>query len=79
MSTCSSTTVSLIGTPPTSTITANPKYGRYTVETALITLEVGPEAVTREGYFTYLITAEQLLECARSRALTGSENQRYTP
>ena len=60
-------------------IAANPKYGRYTVETALITLEPAPEAVTREGYFTYLITAEQLLECARSRALTGSENQRYTP
>lgn len=45
-------------------LAANPKYARHTVETALITTEPAPQAIAREGYFTYLITAEQLLERA---------------
>jgi hypothetical protein len=41
--------------------TNNPKYRRYTLETALITAEPVSEKLATEGFFTYLITAEDLL------------------
>ena len=42
-------------------IANNPKYRRHTLETALITAEPIPEKLAAEGFFTYLITAEDLL------------------
>ena len=42
-------------------IANNPKYRRPTLETALITAEPIPEKLTTEGFFTYLITVEDLL------------------
>ena len=45
-------------------LAANPKYMRYTVETALITTEPIPESIRREGYFTYLVTSEELISAA---------------
>jgi AAA+ ATPase superfamily predicted ATPase len=38
----------------------NPQYRRYTFETALITSEPASETLPGEGFFTYLITAEEL-------------------
>lgn len=43
---------------------AKPRYQRYTVETALITIEPVPEALKNQGYFSYLITCDQLLAIA---------------
>jgi Archaea bacterial proteins of unknown function len=45
-------------------LAANPKYARYTAETVLITTEPAPEAIRREGYFTYLVTSEELIALA---------------
>jgi uncharacterized protein len=45
-------------------LAANPKYARYTAETALITTEPAPESIRREGYFTYLVTSEELISLA---------------
>lgn len=42
----------------------NPRYARHTIETALITIEPVPDALQNEGYFTYLITSDQLLATA---------------
>ena len=39
----------------------NPRYARYTIETALITTEPAPAALQREGYFTYLIVSDDLM------------------
>jgi hypothetical protein len=47
-------------------LACNPRYARYSVETALITMEPVPDAPKNEGYFTYLITSEQLLATAAS-------------
>lgn len=43
-----------------------PRYARYTVETALISTEPVPDSLKNEGYFTYLITADQLLATAHA-------------
>ena len=48
-------------------LTANPKYVRYTAETVLISTEPAPEAIRREGYFTYLVTSEELIALASAR------------
>jgi len=45
----------------------NPQYRRYTFETALITSEPASETLAAEGFFTYLITAEELFAQARGR------------
>jgi hypothetical protein len=45
----------------------NPRYRRYTFETALITSEPASEALAAEVFFTYLITAEELFAQARSQ------------
>lgn len=45
-------------------LAANPRYQRHTVETALITIEPAPDSLKNEGYFSYLITSEQLLAAA---------------
>jgi hypothetical protein len=42
----------------------NPKYARYTVETALITTEPAPDGIRNEGYFTYMIDTEQLFKAS---------------
>jgi hypothetical protein len=42
-------------------IANNSRYRRHTLETALITAEPIPEKLAAEGFFTYLITAEDLL------------------
>jgi uncharacterized protein len=43
---------------------AKPKYATYTVETALISTEPAPSAIRDEGYFTYLVTSQELLAVA---------------
>jgi hypothetical protein len=40
----------------------NPKYRRYTFETALITTEPVSEKLAAEGFFTYLIAGEELFD-----------------
>ena len=45
-------------------IAAQPKYARYTIETALISTEPAPAAIRHEGYFTYLVTSEELIAVA---------------
>lgn len=47
-------------------LASQPRYARYTLETALITTEPVPDTLKNEGYFTYLVTAEQLLATARA-------------
>jgi len=42
----------------------NPKYRNYTLETALITMEPVTGKLAKDGYFRYLITAEDLLGVA---------------
>lgn len=42
----------------------HPRYARYTIETALITTDPAPEAIRNEGYFTYLVTSDELLTTA---------------
>jgi uncharacterized protein len=49
-------------------LAGNPKYARYTVETALITTEPAPEPIRREGYFTYLVASEELVSLAGKAA-----------
>jgi hypothetical protein len=56
-------------------LAANPKYVRYTAETALITTEPAPEAIRREGYFNYLITSEDLIALASTQH-TGTSGGR---
>src|SRR5262249_28922066 len=46
-------------------LSKNPKYARYTVETALITTEPVPESLRNEAYFTYLVTSEELVRVAQ--------------
>lgn len=48
-------------------LSAAPRYQRYTMETALITIEPVPDALKNEGYFSYLITCDQLLAMAAQR------------
>jgi len=43
-------------------IANNPKYRRYTLETALITTEPVSEKLAAEGFFTYLIVGEELFD-----------------
>ena len=43
-------------------IANNPKYRRYTLETALITTEPVSEMLAAEGFFTYLIVGEELFD-----------------
>jgi hypothetical protein len=43
----------------------NPKYRRYTLETALVTTEPVSGSLAEKSYFTYLIDAEQLLAQAQ--------------
>ena len=43
-------------------IASNPKYRRYTLETALITTEPVSEKLAAEGFFTYLIVGEELFD-----------------
>lgn len=45
-------------------IAAEPRYARYTIETALISTEPAPSAIRDEAYFTYLVTSEELLAVA---------------
>jgi AAA+ ATPase superfamily predicted ATPase len=45
-------------------IANNPRYRRHTLETALITAEPISEKLAADGFFTYLITGEQLLKTA---------------
>jgi uncharacterized protein len=48
-------------------LAAIPRYQRYTVETALITMEPVSESLKNEGFFSYLITCDELLAMAAGR------------
>ena len=53
-------------------LAANPRYARYTVETALITTEPVPENIRLEAYFTYLVTGSDLLAASQAQRLSRS-------
>jgi len=46
----------------------NPRYRRYTFETALVTTEPVADKLAGEGFFTYFIDGEQLFAASPSEA-----------